>query len=536
MLEFYADKLSQAGAVRSDDTDIMRSAYLGILLTDTLFGTDYASRPAVGGWSHDPAKGEYETLANAFHADITRWSASGILDESTEYNLTSTPIFLAAYDALCHSLGRDPFPYVAEWRKQARIVAGMSISEDGLWMDEWGDAEHPASMQLYYLHPFLASLGANDLVAKLYAIHGEGSLKMPSPGYFYSCDPYDTSTTAKPSSVFASGTGIAYAKCGNALFAAQFSPLPNADHSRPEIQGDFALYDGGELIGAPDLYQQSADCFNMMTFRGIAQFAERFPTETFEGDGWFAIRGGTFGKPYPYEWSPAEFARNRRTIVYLHEPQTVIVRDQFTVTDPVKSKVPFRAYHNWSQPIVSVPAADQVIVGGPHASNWNQVYYVTFADGQERKVLKADADPAGVRITFDAAGVKAKAGDLIAIRGGYEYSLIREAKHLASWTLQCPPGAKLTDRGVRYTAAGRMVDVTHYGDGKPVLDAVTDVLGHNEQLRFPHRYRTTTDSEGSHDWYHVLRFGHVEPVKVSGDSVTVGGKTVTFAAEGTNVQ
>lgn len=519
---------------RTSDSDATLAAYYGAALTDAVLGTSYLSDPKVGGLHYDASKGPYETQRNAVYHYAAVWGKGGQWPESEMYNLASVTLLSLAHDKLKRLHGTDHYPEAAAFLSEARIALTISLTPDLKRVYQWGDEQNPGDLRLLGRYAQLASVGAHDFVAKVAAANASGG--KPWHSWFYFADPYSTTQTPQPFSHFAEGHGLWYAKTADSLFAGRFSPAWVVDHNLTFVQGDFSLYHkGGWAVGRPETYGGAEDLLNAMTFAGISGFSTKPPVKRWEGAGWYAVRGGDYGRveQHTHAFPPDMLPERTRTLVFLAGTPTVIVRDKFTVRDPLKlgGVEKYAAALDWNYlflKVLETPQAGQIVTATPPAK-FNQPVYLHFA-GKLAKVSKVEAvagRPDVALVAFDASQGSPKAGDPINYLGGGKFAAVMQAKELARWQLHVPPGATFRADGCDYSVAGYPVSVTRYGGGTSSLEP-TPSMANSEHKRFPQRYLTTLGfaEAGTHDWVHVIRVGHADPVTVSGDEVRVGSRMV----------
>lgn len=129
------------------DSDEVVGHYFGLRLIDRALGSDYCQRPGNVG-----AAAMRERIR-----EFCGWAAGGEWIESSEYNLGTLQLLFCG----AKLVGLDEFPEVVELMPQVREQLTWHLTPDGNDCVQWGDVQHPHSLDLHARVPLTAMVGGD---------------------------------------------------------------------------------------------------------------------------------------------------------------------------------------------------------------------------------------------------------------------------------------------------------------------------------------------------------------------------------------
>jgi hypothetical protein len=295
---------------------------------DTLMGD-----PRLGGLT--VTSNRPNTVRNAV-ADYCRKASGGQWIESTGYNLETIEDLIMATEGIRAVTGRDHFPEVTAFYRQAALSEMAIITPDLLHSFQWGDVEWPRQLQQWYrvgMLGMLAGVTQDDpigpslqgFIHDFADEHGWTGFNSAEPwGQIFFCfNPVAPEADWRNLPAFAAppggmavidhqGQGFTFIREGsgpNATFAGLLNyTSPNVDHALPNAS-DFQLYHNGEwVVTHPIGYATNGLAANTTLIAGYGVITEATGRVSYEvgAGGSYVYSAGSAGGSTVWDgyWNP----------------------------------------------------------------------------------------------------------------------------------------------------------------------------------------------------------------------------------------
>lgn len=356
-----------AFGTRTGDTDEVVGHYFGLALWALVSADEnpqamaYLRERPVGGLRATAS--DRSTWRNAI-AQHVRKARGGVWLESSEYNLGTLRLLLVGAEAIRTATGRDDFPEVTALTDEIAAAQVHEVTSDLRQAYQWGDLQHPRSLQMDRRAPLLAVLTglvrdealAGQVLAFLNALPpGE----IP-PKEFILYNPFrpERPWTSRLLWYAAEGTGLVYARDTwdprGSFFGAHMPRHLGVDHG-VRYFGDFQLYRNGEWVVTHPLGYDTSDgeLHNSMLIGGWSGMREaKGLLEAGAGAGGTVYAVGATGGSLYSQWdlapSPPFLDEWTRAIVYVpsadRTSDIIVVHDRVLMQDP-RTLPRYQAYH-----------------------------------------------------------------------------------------------------------------------------------------------------------------------------------------------
>jgi hypothetical protein len=346
-----------AYGTRTGDTDEVVGHYFGLALWALVSAAEnpdalgYLRGRPVGGLR--ATANDRATWRNAI-AQHVRKARGGIWLESSEYNLGTLRLLLIGAEALRTATGRDDFPEVTALTEEIAAAQIHELTSDLRAAHQWGDLEHPRSLQMNRRAPLLAALTglvrdealAGQALALLNALPpGE----IP-PKEFTVYNPFrpEQSWTRQPLWYVAEGVGMAFARDTwdprGSFLSVHMPRHLGVDHG-VRYFGDVQLYRNGEWVITHPLGYDTSDgeLHNAMLLGGWSGMREaKGLLEASLGPGGTVYAVGATGGSLYSQWDmapPPPFLHEwTRAVVYVpsldRTSDLLVVHDRVLLDDP----------------------------------------------------------------------------------------------------------------------------------------------------------------------------------------------------------
>lgn len=345
----------------------------------------------------DPTGIDRQTLRNTVAWFVTQNGNGGEWDESTEYNLGTQVLLAMGAEAIKTATGVDHFPEVTAYLAAAARSQSYFITPDLNQTVQWGDIEHPREFtgRLWTLDTWLGTLAGvtensggagaytKGLLEAIFSRYGMTGYLSGEPWarFFLFYNPYAASVdwNAVAPAKFFQGSGHLFVRAQNELFEARMASRTFEDHELHYLS-NFQLYRNGEwAITHPQGYAGTANQaigVNSLLLAGLNAMSSRGADATQSGNNWWSITGSTNGMFYdmPYYDPPPSFVRTAsRTVVFLQRNglDLIVVQDAIDMDDP-KSLPNYSRYRAAdAAAIAAAPGLIQWVMHAPVAPNVN---------------------------------------------------------------------------------------------------------------------------------------------------------------------
>lgn len=342
---------------RMADSDETVGHYFGLALwalvsaEENPQAMEYLRSPAVGGLQ---ATGRNRATWRNTIFQYAQSARGGVWLESSEYNLGTLRLLLLGAEAIRTATGRDDFPELTALADEIAAAQLHELTSDLRSAYQWGDLEHPRSLQMHRRAALLAVLSgtarddaaAGRMLALLEALPWE---ELP-PREFVLYHPFRPKRlwTDQPLWYVAPGMGAVFARDtwapSGSLFIASLAGRPGVDHEVRYL-GDFQLYRNGEWVLTHPLGYDATEgeIQNTMLVGGWGGMREArgLLEAKAAADGIVAAVGGTGGSLYR-QWdiapAPAFLHEWTRSLVYVPGrnggSDVILVHDRVLMDDP----------------------------------------------------------------------------------------------------------------------------------------------------------------------------------------------------------